>query len=60
MLEKVDLSKSLKKNEMKADYEKQCILLSQMQRKCKEEKIPVMIVFEGLSAAGKGDRKSVV
>lgn len=54
MLEKVDLSKSLKKSEMKEEFEKQCLLLSELQRKCKEAGIPVMIVFEGLSAAGKG------
>ena len=28
--------------------------LSYLQRACKEQKIPVMIVFEGFGAAGKG------
>lgn len=54
MLEKVDLSKSLKKSEMKENYEQQRLKLSKLQRECRAAGIPVIIVFEGFSAAGKG------
>lgn len=54
MLEKVDLSKKMSKEEYK---EKMTILesrLGDLQRQCKSLNIPVMIVFEGFGAAGKG------
>lgn len=54
MLEKVDLSKKLKKAEMREVLPGLQQELSQLQRDCKEKKLPVMIVFEGLGAAGKG------
>lgn len=54
MLEKVDFTKKLQKEvfkEMMRDLERQ---MSSLQRQCREWKIPVMIVFEGFDAAGKG------
>ena len=68
MLEKVDLSKKLKKEEAKAKLEKMGVELSHLQRECKAANIPIMIAFEGIGASGKGvqinkliqDRKSVV
>lgn len=54
MLEKIDLSKSMKSQKAKEIYEEQSKKLSALQRECKEAKIPVMIIFEGLGAAGKG------
>ena len=54
MLEKVDLTKHMSKKEMKAPYEEACAKLSLLQRQCKDAGIPVMIVFEGIGAAGKG------
>lgn len=54
MLEKVDLSKCMEKAEGKKQYEEECAKLSQLQRECREAGIPVMILFEGLGAAGKG------
>ena len=54
MLEKVDLSKELAKAEMKAVLPGLEMELSKLQRECKAKKLPVMIVFEGLGAAGKG------
>lgn len=54
MLEKVDLSKAMDKTEGKRRYEEECSKLSQLQRECREAGIPVMILFEGLGAAGKG------
>jgi len=54
MLEKLDLTKKLEK-----DFFKQTICglelkLGELQRKVREQKIPVMIVFEGWDASGKG------
>lgn len=54
MLEKVDLSKKMKKEEAKAKLEKMGVELSHLQRECKAAKIPVMIAFEGIGASGKG------
>ena len=54
MLEKIDLSKKLDKKEYKALMEELDAKLGRLQRICKEKKIPVAIVFEGLGAAGKG------
>lgn len=54
MLEKIDLSKSMKSQKAKEIYEEQSKKLSALQRECKEAKIPIMIIFEGLGAAGKG------
>ncbi len=54
MLEKLDLTKKLGKEEYR---EKMGILeaeLGRLQRECKELEIPVMIAFEGYGASGKG------
>lgn len=54
MLEKVDLMKKMSKEEYQ---EKMPLLesrLGELQRRCKSLNIPVMIVFEGFDAAGKG------
>lgn len=54
MLEKIDLNKTLKKPEYKAKMEELETRLGELQREAKELKLPVMIVFEGYDAAGKG------
>ena len=54
MLEKIDLTKKMGKKEYKEVMEGLTSELSELQRECRNEKIPVMIVFEGLGAAGKG------
>ena len=54
MLEKVDLSKTMDKKKMKAVLDEESAKLSILQRACRTAGIPVMIVFEGLGAAGKG------
>lgn len=54
MLECIDLAKNLKKKETKDLMEKLDAQLSRLQREAKECKIPVMIIFEGWGASGKG------
>lgn len=54
MLEKVDLSKKLSKEEYKEKMSHLETRIGQLQRECKALKIPIMIVFEGFGAAGKG------
>ena len=54
MLEKVDLSKKMDKAQVKETLSQMETELSRLQRECKEKNLPVMIVFEGLGAAGKG------
>lgn len=54
MLEKLDLTKSLGKSEYKEKMPKLEVKLGRLQRICTERQIPVMIVFEGYGAAGKG------
>lgn len=54
MLEQIDLTKKMKKEEYKERMEQMMPRLSRLQRECKELGIPVMIVFEGFGAAGKG------
>ena len=54
MLEKIDLSKKMKKAEYKEEINKLSVKLGELQRICQSAKIPVMIVFEGLDASGKG------
>ena len=54
MLEKVDLKTSIDKETYKALRSEMDVKLGELQRACKEEKIPVMIVFDGLGAGGKG------
>ena len=54
MLDKIDLEKKLGKNEFKEIMDKLTVKLGILQRECKDLKIPVMIVFEGFGASGKG------
>ena len=54
MLENIDLSKTLKKKEGKELLEKLDTEVAALQRQARELKIPVMVVFEGWGASGKG------
>lgn len=54
MLETVDLTLELKKKDYKAIAPGLREKLRQLQYKCKDEEIPIVIVFEGWDAAGKG------
>lgn len=54
MLEKVDLSKKLEKEEYKEMIDPLRLRLGDLQRRAKEKRIPVIIIFEGWDAAGKG------
>lgn len=54
MLEKLDLTKKMEKEEYKEKMEHLEKNLGKLQRRCKELNIPVMIAFEGFGAAGKG------
>ena len=54
MLENIDLSKTIKKKEEKRELEKLDREVAALQRKARELKIPVMVVFEGWGASGKG------
>lgn len=54
MLEKIDLSVNVDKKEYKAARDEIGARLGLLQRKCKEAKLPVLIVFDGFDAAGKG------
>ena len=58
MLNYVDTSRKLSKEDYKEEINSLGLRLSEMQRQCKDENIPVMIIFEGWSAAGKGSRIS--
>ena len=54
MLEKIDLSKTADKETYKAVRDQLGAKLGLLQRECKAAGIPVIIVFEGMGAAGKG------
>lgn len=54
MLEKIDLLKTVEKEVFKQVVKEEGEKLGLLQRECKEKGIPVMIVFEGMGAAGKG------
>lgn len=54
MLEKLDLSLKLKKSDYKEKLDQMVVKIGALQRECKDLKIPVMIVFEGYGASGKG------
>lgn len=54
MLEQIDLTKKMSKKDYKARMDVLEPELAKLQRTCKSEKIPVIIVFEGFGAAGKG------
>ena len=54
MLEQIDLSRKVTKKEYKAEIEELEIRLAFLQREAKRLGVPVIIVFEGWDAAGKG------
>ena len=54
MLEKIDLTKKLDKEEYEKRMDELEPRLGRLQRECRERKLPVMIVFEGYGASGKG------
>ena len=54
MLEKVDLTKKLSKEEYKEKMSQLEAEIGRLQRECKALGIPIMIVFEGFGASGKG------
>lgn len=54
MLEQLDLTKTMEKDEYKEMMRKLMPEVSMLQRECKELGIPIMIAFEGYDAAGKG------
>ena len=58
MLKNINTSRKLDRDEYKKEINSLGLRLSEMQRVCKDEKIPIMVVFEGWSAAGKGSRIS--
>ena len=54
MLEKIDLSKRVEKDTYKKGMDETGEKLGLLERECKAAGIPVIIVFEGMGAAGKG------
>lgn len=54
MLEKIDLSKTMEKKAYKVERKEKGARLGELQRLLKTAEIPVIILFEGLGAAGKG------
>jgi polyphosphate kinase 2 (PPK2 family) len=54
MLEKIDLSKKIAKSEYKNYMDVLELKVGELQRKAKEAGVPVIIIFEGWDAAGKG------
>ena len=54
MLEKIDLSRKVSKADYKAVKEEEDWKLAALQRRAKDLGIPIIIVFEGWDAAGKG------
>lgn len=54
MLEKIDLSRTVEKELYKQIQKEQGTRLGELQRALKEANIPVIILFEGVGAAGKG------
>ena len=54
MLEKIDLSRTVEKEVYRQAQKEYGTKLGQLQRRLKEAGIPVVILFEGMGAAGKG------
>ena len=54
MLEQIDMTRKMSKEEFKKRMASLEPELACLQRECKAQKLPVMIVFEGFGAAGKG------
>ena len=60
MLGNIYTSRKLVKEDYKEEMNSLGLRLSEMQRTCRDENIPVTIIFEGWSAAGKGSRISTL
>ncbi len=54
MLKDIDLSRKLAKSAYKRDKDELELELTRLERRARELGIPVLIVFEGWNAAGKG------
>ena len=54
MLEKIDLTKKMEKDEYQRRISVLERKLAQLQRVCRNLNIPIMIAFEGFGASGKG------
>ena len=54
MLEKIDLTKKMEKDEYQRKISVLERKLAQLQRACRNLNIPIMIAFEGFGASGKG------
>lgn len=54
MLGQIDVNKTMDKKTYDSKMERLEVRFGELQRECKEKKIPVMVVFEGLDASGKG------
>lgn len=54
MLDKIDLNHKLSKQEYKKSIEASGLKLAFLQRECKQLAIPVLVLFEGWGASGKG------
>ena len=54
MLDKIDLSKKMDKKTYEEKRDALQTKLGALQRECKAAGMPVMIIFEGMGAAGKG------
>ena len=54
MLEKIDLNVTVDKKAYRKVMDEAAQKLGLLQRECKAAGIPVIIVFEGMGAAGKG------
>lgn len=54
MLGQIDVNKVFEKKEYDKRMETLEVKFGELQRKCREKKIPIITVFEGLDAAGKG------
>ena len=54
MLEKLDLSKKIAKDVYNEKMAELRLRLGELQRQAKDQELPVVIVFEGWSASGKG------
>ena len=54
MLEKIDLSKKIQKTEYRTLIDALEIKMGELQRMARERKVPIIVVFEGWDAAGKG------
>ena len=54
MLEKIDLNKFMEKEDYKKEFDSLSIELGALQREARDLKLPIIVLFEGFEAAGKG------